>query len=208
MLTPHRGRQARPASAAWNVLKTSFQMIVFWMMFLAVFPLFVIWMEDQAGLSSWRFAGPWWRISGSVLFLAASALGVISAATMAIIGRGTPLPLDCPRELVVRGPYRFVRNPMALAGISQGIAVGLYFGSPIVVLYALAGGPVWNYLVRPWEEKDLDNRFGESFRTYQREVRCWCPRLTPYAPMRASEFIDKADTAHAEGEQTQGDSAF
>ncbi|HEX4607354.1 MAG TPA: hypothetical protein VH092_04035 [Urbifossiella sp.] len=38
--------------------------------------------------------------------------------------------------------------------------------SPAVVLYALSGGPVWNLLARPWEEWDLESRFGESYRRY------------------------------------------
>ena len=59
-------------------------------------------------------------------------------------------------------------------------AVGVFVGSPLVVLYALAGGPVWNAFVRPWEEADLERRFGDPYRRYRAAVRCWVPRLTPY----------------------------
>jgi protein-S-isoprenylcysteine O-methyltransferase Ste14 len=36
--------------------------------------------------------------------------------------------------LVIAGPYRYVRNPMAVAGILQGIAVGWYLGSVSVII--------------------------------------------------------------------------
>jgi protein-S-isoprenylcysteine O-methyltransferase Ste14 len=96
---------------------------------------------------------------------------------MSIIGQGTPLPIDCPNQLVVKGPYRFVRNPMALAGIGQGVSIGWYFGSFIIILYALSGAVLWHILVRPEEEKDLAQRFGNSYLEYQQKVKCWIPRF-------------------------------
>ena len=41
---------------------------------------------------------------------------------MAVTGRGTPLPFDAARDLVVSGPYRLVRNPMVVAGLTQSLA--------------------------------------------------------------------------------------
>ena len=35
----------------------------------------------------------------------------------------------CPCELVVAGAYRYIRNPMVVAGSTQGVAVGLFAGS-------------------------------------------------------------------------------
>lgn len=93
------------------------------------------------------------------------------------------------RLIAVRGrearPASAARNvaktaAQAVAGLAQGVAVGVFVGSPLVVLYALAGGPVWNAFVRPWEEIDLEQRFGEAYRRYRAAVRCWIPRLTPY----------------------------
>jgi protein-S-isoprenylcysteine O-methyltransferase Ste14 len=92
-------------------------------------------------------------------------------------GRGTPLPSAMPNHLVIAGPYRWVRNPMAVAGIAQGIGVGLILGSWLVVAYAMIGSLVWNYAVRPLEEADLENRFGPEFRRYRSSVSCWLPRV-------------------------------
>jgi protein-S-isoprenylcysteine O-methyltransferase Ste14 len=76
---------------------------------------------------------------------------------------------------VIAGPYRYVRNPMAVAGIAQGVAVGLLLGSWLVVIWALCGSLVWNSLIRPFEEEDLEKRFGDDFRAYRDHVKCWVP---------------------------------
>jgi protein-S-isoprenylcysteine O-methyltransferase Ste14 len=182
MLSYFRGREARPASRGWNVLKTLSQTAVFWSVFLVLLPAGVFALEGAMGLGGWRFpstAGAW---GGSVLFVLGGSLGLTSGVVMAVQGRGTPLPADCPRELVVAGPYRHIRNPMAVAGLSQGVAVGIFLGSPAVIAYALAGGPIWNCFVRPWEEADLEGRFGETYRGYRKAVRCWLPSFPGYLP--------------------------
>nr|WP_261344189.1 isoprenylcysteine carboxylmethyltransferase family protein [Stieleria neptunia] len=76
---------------------------------------------------------------------------------------------------VLSGPYRYVRNPMALAGVLQGGAVGWLLGSSSVVGYSLAGAVVWHLFVRPIEEADLQKRFGDNYRMYQHRVRLWLP---------------------------------
>lgn len=182
MLKWLHGREARPASGRWNVLKTILQTIVFWSVFLALLPMGVMWLESAVGLASWRFDSATARTLGIALFIAGGSLGLTSGITMAIHGRGTPLPADCPSELVIVGPYRYVRNPMAVAGITQGVAVGLFLGSPAVIGYALVGAPTWHVLVRPWEEQDLFERLGEPYREYREHVRCWWPRFRPYDP--------------------------
>lgn len=105
-----------------------------------------------------------------------SALGLWSAVVMSTLGDGTPLPSAMPSRLVIAGPYRWIRNPMAVAGIAQGAAVGLILQSWLVVAYAVLGSLVWNYAVRPLEEADLEDRFGEEFQHYRATVRCWIPQ--------------------------------
>ncbi len=164
---------SRPASA--HVSATIGQMILFWGFFLGAVPLVISWLERR-----WMVYLPFPQsvaTAGAVILMLASVLGVASAVTMSSRGRGTPLPSAMPNHLVIAGPYRWVRNPMAVAGIAQGVGVGLILGSWLVVAYAMIGSLVWNYAVRPLEEADLENRFGAEFRRYRSSVSCWVPRV-------------------------------
>lgn len=170
---PFAFRQAAPASN--HVANTFVQLALFWGLFLAVAPAVIVLLEHRWALSIQLPLSVNWI--GFAVLLLASALGVWSAITMSVIGKGTPLPSAMANSLVIAGPYRFVRNPMAVAGIVQGVAVGLLLSSWLVVVYALIGSVLWNYAVRPLEERDLEARFGEPFRQYCARVRCWVPRL-------------------------------
>ncbi len=175
-----RGRVARPASVRWNLAKTLLQVVLMWLVFLFVAPAILYRLEDELGLASRRFASGFWRRVGVLLFVAGGTLGLVSAWFMVTRGEGTPLPADAARRLVIVGPYRYVRNPMAIGSFTQGIAVGLFLGSPLATAYALAGSVGWNYFVRPWEELDLERRFGAPYAAYKESVRCWIPRREPY----------------------------
>lgn len=173
-----RPAAVRPAAAA-HVVSTFRQIAVFWGLFLVVIPLIAAVLEQRwaIALPFPAFAGP----LGVVVLAAASALGIWAAVVMSTLGDGTPLPSAMPNSLVIAGPYRWVRNPMALSGIVQGVAVGLILSSWLVIVYAIAGSLLWNYAIRPHEEADLERRFGAEFRRYRDTVRCWLPRA-PTAP--------------------------
>jgi protein-S-isoprenylcysteine O-methyltransferase Ste14 len=173
---PFRG--ARPAPVSWNISKTIVQIVLFWGVLLWLFPLLILRVVSEYRISGLQFAA--WPVAGSILFGLASAVGFWSGLTMARLGQGTPLPLDHANLLVVHGPYAFIRNPMAFTGLTQGTAVALITGSTAVFLYVFAGGSFWNWVVRPLEERELAERFGEPYDRYRREVRCWVPRATPY----------------------------
>lgn len=171
---PFRFRVAAPGrSPRTRMLATAGQIVVFWGGALLVIPLVIDFGEKRWGLA--LAFPPALVLFGGALLLAASALGLWSAVAMSVVGDGTPLPIATANRLVVVGPYRFVRNPMAVAGISQGVAVGLLMSSWLVVVYALLGSLVWNYAIRPLEEADLLSRFGADFERYRDRVRCWIP---------------------------------
>lgn len=172
---PFAFRVSKPAGKAAHLVRTIAQMLGFWGFFLVLLPLIITYFEDRWQLSLDLPA--WVRVSGIALLVAASALAVWSATSMATLGDGTPLPSATASRLVIAGPYRFVRNPMAVAGIAQATAVGLILGSWLVVLYALSGSLLWNWVVRPLEEADLEKRFGSDFTSYRDRVTCWVPWL-------------------------------
>lgn len=164
-------RAAREGSVSWQVAKTAGQTAVFWCVFLAAIPLSIVWLERPLNVPEFQGAiAPW---VGWVIFGLAGGLGLWSGYTMSVAGRGTPLPMDCPRSLVITGPYAHVRNPMAMAGLTQGAAVAVTLGSYIVLAYVAVGVLVWNYLVRPLEEENLRERFGLPYEVYCRNVACW-----------------------------------
>jgi protein-S-isoprenylcysteine O-methyltransferase Ste14 len=147
-------------------------MAAVWTLALIVVPTITREVDGELGLSP---LGGFVVPIGVSLFGAASALGVASAWVMATVGHGTPIPFDAARELVVEGPYRLVRNPMAIAGVGQALGVALWTRSLSTLAIPLAGALVWQLLLRPPEERFLTERFGSSYLAYQREVRCWLP---------------------------------
>jgi protein-S-isoprenylcysteine O-methyltransferase Ste14 len=153
-----------------------------WLVFFFLIPAIIYYYEGRSGLRRYRFTSREWRTRGVTLFMFGWILAYTSAAFMVVYGEGTPLPADATRKLVVAGPYRYVRNPMAIGSFAQGFAVAFFLGSPAVTLYVLVGAVGWNYVVRPWEESDLEWRFGKAYVDYRDHVRCWIPNLHAYTP--------------------------
>lgn len=179
-------REAAETSTNWIVAKTLTQIVVVWSVILVVFPYLITIVEDKLGIMRLQF--PFQRPLAAVLFVAISSLGVWGSIVMSRVGKGTPLPLDHAKHLVIGGPYAFVRNPMAVSGIGQGLAVALFLGSPLVAIYALIGSLVWQLVFRPLEEDDLARRFGEPYEKYKCGVKCWIPRFTAFSGKEDNEY--------------------
>ena len=154
----------RPVALLWTLSQTA----LFWGTFLWVLPLGIVEIEQHLGWT--RFRHPFQAAASAAMLLSASALGLWSGITMALRGEGTPLPTATAPRLVIAGPYHYVRNPMAVAGVMQGIAVGWALGSVSVISYSLAGAVLWHVAVRPVEERDLVERFGESYDEYRKHT--------------------------------------
>ena len=166
-------KPAKSKNEIWNLTKTFGQTGIFWLIFLFLIPMGILKIESVAGINGFEAQ----KEIGWILFLTFSLIGIYSGYTMSRRGKGTPLPLDCPNKLVIEGPYKFVRNPMAIAGIGQGICVGLILGSYTIILYSISGAILWHMMIRPIEEKDLEQRFGKLYLEYKSRIRCWIPKF-------------------------------
>ncbi|MCI0555780.1 MAG: isoprenylcysteine carboxylmethyltransferase family protein [Anaerolineae bacterium] len=91
-------------------------------------------------------------------------------------GRGTPAHLDPPKELLIRGWYRHVRNPIYLGALIVQVGYIVWFGSARALLYALFMFTVFHVLVVFIEEPILRSTFGMEYEEYCRNVPRWIPR--------------------------------
>lgn len=171
-------RQAKQSSVNYILFKTLSQVLVVWTLILVVLPYLIAKLEVNLAIGRIEFPGQ--GTLAAVLFGLFSIPGIWAAIVMSRYGKGTPLPLDHATNLVVQGPYSYVRNPMALSGVGQGLAVALFLGSPLVTAYALMGSAIWQFIFRPLEEDDMAARFGAEFAVYSRNVMCWFPKSRPY----------------------------
>jgi len=116
--------------------------------------------------------------------LAFTAAGLsLAAGTIRMFsteGKGTLAPWDPPRKLVVRGIYRYVRNPMISGVLSILAGEAIFFGS-IAIFKWFVFFAVLNAIYMPmWEERGLAARFGQDYLSYKNHVPRWIPRLTPW----------------------------
>src|SRR5262249_14965371 len=115
------------------------------------------------------------RLSGVVPILVGGLTLLWAMWDITSAGRGTPAPFDPPTELVVRGPYRFVRNPMYLGDLLVLSGESLLFGSVLLLLYALVMLGVFHLFVVLYEEPTLRRLFGSSYERYHQTVSRWMP---------------------------------
>ncbi|MBI5963265.1 MAG: isoprenylcysteine carboxylmethyltransferase family protein [Chloroflexi bacterium] len=92
-------------------------------------------------------------------------------------GKGTPAPIDPPKELVASGLYRYVRNPMYVGVLSVIFGHILWFGHWSLLIYAFVIFTAFHLFVTLYEEPNLKRRFGASYEEYLRKVPRWIPRV-------------------------------
>src|SRR6516162_3921394 len=114
------------------------------------------------------YAYPW-----AALFLCGAAIYLRCAWDFAAKGLGTPAPIDAPRVLVVKGLYRFTRNPMYVGVASVIFGQASSYGSQRVAIYGCFVVVTFHLFVFFYEEPTLRRLFGEPYDKYCRRVPRW-----------------------------------
>ncbi len=116
------------------------------------------------------------RYLGAVLVLVAPIALVDSFVRFVREGRGTPFPGAAPARLVVRGAYRWVRNPMYIAIVTTLVGESPLFGNEDLFFYAAIVFAVFHTFVVAYEEPTLRALFGAEYDAYATRVSRWLPR--------------------------------
>jgi protein-S-isoprenylcysteine O-methyltransferase Ste14 len=117
------------------------------------------------------------RLIGVLLSAIGLPLGLWSVVALFMRGRGTPVPFMATQQLVVQGPYAYSRNPMVLGVLLMymGLAVYLWSLSAVVIVLIVAAAPL--AYIRFVEEREMEQRFGQSYRDYASRTPFILPRL-------------------------------
>jgi protein-S-isoprenylcysteine O-methyltransferase Ste14 len=92
-------------------------------------------------------------------------------------GHGTPAHMDPPKQLIVTGLYRHVRNPIYLGALIALMGHIIWSGSILVILYSFCYVIAFHILIMAFEEPVLRNKFGKDYEEYCNTVPRWIPRL-------------------------------
>ena len=148
--------------------------------FLVLAPLAIRWASEA--LDGWRSLGrfgpnPASVILGGTIVTIGLSLVLWTAVTQITRGRGTPVPMMPPLELLTRGPFALCRNPLWFGALStylglaiaSGVAWGVAIVAALVIPVALYHGRI--------EERELEARFGQAYLEYRARTPFMIPRL-------------------------------
>ena len=153
--------------------------------FLLVFPSLIIsgseWLDEALGFPGFS-VGVINPVVGIVLILGGGFLAFWSVYAEAITGSGTPLPMMPTQRLVVKPPFTYCRNPMALGTVLAYLGLGVWIGSLSAIAVVLLFAALLLLYVKVIEEKELEARFGLDYLEYKRVTPFLLPRLTRRPP--------------------------
>ena len=144
-------------------------------------PLFVLFPQIRLRPVAWNLP-----TFGAIALIAIGAAGYLwCALDFAFFGKGTPAPIDMPKYLVMRGPYKYTRNPMYISVCTLLLGESGLFRSTTLVGYAAVVAICFHLFVLLEEEPTLRRKMGAAYETYSSEVPRWIPRFKPRGPHHA-----------------------
>jgi protein-S-isoprenylcysteine O-methyltransferase Ste14 len=159
----------------------------------------VLWVGIAGGLV---LSAPWWlewswggwlplQASGALLLILSIGAGAWALGTMGwsrLLLAGAMFPSGAgaeenhvPQLLVVKGPYRYVRNPIYVLDVGVIFGTALLTSNWWLVILTVAYVIQLRTQVHA-EERELKARFGVTYERYCRQVPRFIPHLRPVDP--------------------------
>jgi protein-S-isoprenylcysteine O-methyltransferase Ste14 len=161
-----------------NVLKQIFSFILP----VTVLVIIPLWVEKN-----WSLQMGVHLFAGLLVVLLGLTMMAITISSFIRIGKGTLAPWSPTKRLVIKGPYRYVRNPMILGVLTVLLGEALSLWSKNILVWSGEFFLINIIYFIIYEEPNLEKRFGDEYREYKKNVSRWLPRLTPYHPEQHNE---------------------
>ncbi len=114
---------------------------------------------------------------GLLLVIVTGCATLLTVMNLALKGLGAPFAISLSRKLAVDWLYAWTRNPMVLAILTLGVSLGVWFQSIVFLLWVLIlFAPALLFIVRVYEERELEIRFGASYLEYKSRTPFLFPR--------------------------------
>ncbi len=112
-----------------------------------------------------------------MLVIVTGGAALLSVMNLALKGLGAPFAVALSRKLAVDWLYAWTRNPMVLSTLALGLSLGVWFQSVLFMLWVLIlVAPVLLVIVKVYEERELEIRFGASYLEYKSRTPLLFPR--------------------------------
>ena len=133
------------------------------------------------GFLIWVMPNPY-EISNSIVVYVCSGILFFIGSLVSILGvwefkkqKTTVNPMS-PQEsnsLVIRGIYKFTKNPMYLGFLLWLLSLGVFVRNPFSLILSVGFVLYMNYFQIIPEERILADSFGEDYLKYKSSVRRW-----------------------------------
>ena len=124
-------------------------------------------------LRSIEAAGGIYPYLSLIFFVPGALIYFKSTGDFAFVGQGTPAPADPPRRLVIKGLYRYTRNPMYIGIILLLLGQLVLYHVPQLLAYCLMVPVAFQLFILYYEEPTLIEKFGAPYLRYKQEVPRW-----------------------------------
>ena len=121
------------------------------------------------------FAEPfyWHKYIAILVFVVGFFIMVNCILQFAIEDRGTLSPIDPTKRLVIKGLYKYSRNPMYVGVVLILIGETIFFTSKSLLGYSVFIFICFNLFVILVEEPRLRRDFGPEYSIYCKKIRRW-----------------------------------